>query len=193
MLSLPALARILPSGENNTEKTRPVCPRSMACSFPLARSHNRTVWSSPPLARVLPSGENEKDETEPLGPCNCCLLPSGGHNPQSNRIVSTAACENTPVRREQHGTNRTGIIPKRGYLLTRVRVPQSNRSVIASAGKRSPIRRERHGKSTGRMPPQPGLLPTAGHVPQMNVSQTGGERASIRRKRQFRKSPHMPL
>ena len=115
------------------------------------------------------------------------------HIPQDNRSVPTRTGENPPVRREQHGTNRTRVIPERGYRLTRVRVPQSNRRVIASAGKHSPVRRKCHGKSTGRMTSQAGLLPAAGHVPPMNVSKAGGERASIRRERQIRKSPHMPL
>jgi hypothetical protein len=55
VLSAEALARDLPSGLQDTDRTEPVCPRSTARCWPVAAYHSRTVLS-PALARVLPSG-----------------------------------------------------------------------------------------------------------------------------------------
>src|SRR5258705_420570 len=59
----------LPSGENATEITDPVCPRSSLSCSPVFPSHTRTEtirW---------PSGENATDKTDPLRPCSSLSNP----------------------------------------------------------------------------------------------------------------------
>src|SRR5262249_44238363 len=53
---IPAVARILPSGEKARRRTGPACPRNTAFSLPVAASQSRTVWSCPEEASVLPLG-----------------------------------------------------------------------------------------------------------------------------------------
>jgi len=66
--ALPA-ARVLPSGLNVTEVTRPVWPLRGAPTWRLvARSHTRTVWSGLALARILLSGLNATEVIGPTGP-----------------------------------------------------------------------------------------------------------------------------
>ena len=55
--SLP-VAKVLPSGVNARQRTRLVCPSSVANSFPVATSHSLAVLASLAVAKVLPSGAN---------------------------------------------------------------------------------------------------------------------------------------
>ena len=61
--SRPPLAKIEPSGENDTEYTSPSWPLSMVFCLPLDTYHNRTLLSRPPLAKIEPSGENDWPNT----------------------------------------------------------------------------------------------------------------------------------
>src|SRR5436190_9840886 len=55
-----AVTRVLPSGENATAVTGPVCRLKMATSCFVAMDHNLARESLLPVARVLPSGENAR-------------------------------------------------------------------------------------------------------------------------------------
>ena len=65
--SLP-LARVCPSGLNETLLTQSVCPVSVRITRPVPTSHKRMVSSSLPLARVCPSGLNETLKTKDVCP-----------------------------------------------------------------------------------------------------------------------------
>src|SRR5258708_2227195 len=53
----------LPSGENLTDVTAPVCPCSCLNCSPVFASHTRTDLSSEPETIRLPSGENVTEQT----------------------------------------------------------------------------------------------------------------------------------
>ena len=57
-------ANSLPSGENATDQTQPVCPLNTCISVPVSTFHRRIVLSRDPEANSLPSGENATDWTE---------------------------------------------------------------------------------------------------------------------------------
>src|SRR4051794_37264934 len=61
--SSEAEASVLPSGENATHATQPLCPSSERMGVPVAVFHRRTVLSDNPEASVLPSGENATEST----------------------------------------------------------------------------------------------------------------------------------
>src|SRR5713101_5758330 len=63
-LSRLPLARRLPSGENASDQTAPICPRKV-CGFctPVSASHSLMVSSELPVARLRPSGEKASDKT----------------------------------------------------------------------------------------------------------------------------------
>ena len=66
-LSFPQLARNVPVGLNETERTEwnrrlPVAPVRVRMLRPVPTSHIRTVLS-PPLAKMVPSGLNATDWT----------------------------------------------------------------------------------------------------------------------------------
>src|SRR5947209_3817561 len=56
-------ARVLPSGLKATDDTPSVCPLRVACSLPVATSHNLIVLSLLADANVLPSGLKATDCT----------------------------------------------------------------------------------------------------------------------------------
>jgi hypothetical protein len=59
VLSVLAVARVLPSGLNSTPSTASVWPvRGVPMARWVVTSHNLTVPSKPKVARVLPSGPN---------------------------------------------------------------------------------------------------------------------------------------
>lgn len=58
LLSIPPLASVLPSGENATNKTQPLCPSQVASGLSVAKSHSLTVVSPEADANRWPSGEN---------------------------------------------------------------------------------------------------------------------------------------
>ncbi len=62
------VARVLPSGENATERTAALWPSRLATSFASATSQSLTTLSYPPEASVLPSGENATAKTQFLCP-----------------------------------------------------------------------------------------------------------------------------
>jgi hypothetical protein len=68
--SLPALARVRPSGEKASAFTPPVWPSREARARPEAGSQRRTTRSSPALARVRPSGEKASAYRRPLQDSN---------------------------------------------------------------------------------------------------------------------------
>src|SRR5438094_950781 len=65
VVSLPAEAKSLPSGEKVRELTQAVCPWRVASERRAVTSHRHTLPSAPPEAKVLPSGANATWETEP--------------------------------------------------------------------------------------------------------------------------------
>src|SRR5215216_6971487 len=66
--SPPAVTIYLPSGENATESTLPVCPEKICAVSPLATSHRRAVLSVLPVSRYLPSGEKTTSPSSPVCP-----------------------------------------------------------------------------------------------------------------------------
>jgi hypothetical protein len=62
--SLPE-AKYLPSGENETDHTTPLCPFSVVNSFFYSMLQTFIVLSSLPETKYLPSGENAIDLTDP--------------------------------------------------------------------------------------------------------------------------------
>src|SRR6476661_6054950 len=64
---LPEASRV-PSGENATVYTFPVCPRRVVSSCPVAASQSLIVWSCEPVARMAPSGEKATAATQPSCP-----------------------------------------------------------------------------------------------------------------------------
>ena len=69
------IARIVPSGENDTERTQDVCP-SRATAFPVATSHSR-ILSFPDLeASIVPSGENDTERTQDVCPSRVAITSS---------------------------------------------------------------------------------------------------------------------
>ena len=71
-------ANNLPSGENATEKTHPVCFVKICICLPVSTFHRRIVRSLDPEARSLPSGENATELTSFIcSPCNSVPLSIG--------------------------------------------------------------------------------------------------------------------
>jgi hypothetical protein len=64
MLSSLPEAKYLPSGENETDYTSPLCPLSVVNSFFHSTLQIFTVLSSLPEAKYLPSGENAIELTD---------------------------------------------------------------------------------------------------------------------------------
>jgi hypothetical protein len=62
VLSLLPEAKYLPSGENTTEQTSELWPRSVVTSFYDSTLQSFTVLSELPEAKYLPSGENATDQ-----------------------------------------------------------------------------------------------------------------------------------
>ena len=57
LLSMPPLARVLPSGEKATKSTHPLWPSQVTSGDSVARSHSLTVVSPEAEASLVPSGE----------------------------------------------------------------------------------------------------------------------------------------
>ena len=56
-------ASIVPSGENATDRTHPVCPSREAIFSLVSGFHSRTPPDADPETSVFPSGENTTDKT----------------------------------------------------------------------------------------------------------------------------------
>ena len=86
LLSSPAVANVLQSGENAASFTGPQFPFGTKRSAPLATSHSRTVPSSQPSANVLPSGKNAAAVPSTPNPKATCDW--GGGSRHSFRFAS---------------------------------------------------------------------------------------------------------
>ena len=97
----------LPSGENDTLQTTPVCPVSVRTNAPSETRHNLMVISQLPDASKLPSGENDTLETPYVCPVRVRTRePSGNglitqitHSPMSN-IAKTDQTQAPYLRRD---------------------------------------------------------------------------------------------
>ena len=58
LLSIPPEAKVLPSGENYTNKTHPLWPSQVMSGDSVVKSHSLTVVSPEAEASLYPSGEN---------------------------------------------------------------------------------------------------------------------------------------
>ena len=72
--SQDAEASNLPSGENATELTLPVCPSRVAIFVRVATSHSFTVSSVDPEANSVPSGENATELTPRVCPSRVAIF-----------------------------------------------------------------------------------------------------------------------
>ena len=107
--SLPAEARVVPSGLNATARTQPVWPVSSVRSSPLVVSHSRTIWSLPAEARVVPSGLTA-NYTHPAGVASEFSAEFAARGvPQPDSVVAGRG-EGGAIRTERHPSYGTRVI-----------------------------------------------------------------------------------
>ena len=102
-------AKVVPSGENDTEKTVAVCPSSMMIAFavPVPTSHSRTVLSDAPVASVVPSGENDTEKTVAVCPSSVAIA-----SPVAVFHSRTVPSSDPVASSNPSGENDTEIAPK---------------------------------------------------------------------------------
>src|SRR5688500_11051875 len=120
VLSSLAEARVLPSDENATDKTRPQWPERVATSLRVALSHNFTVLSSLAEARVLPSDENATATALTDERVATSLRVAV---PQLHCVVITGGGQSLAVRRKRHRQDTTAMAREGGHFLARGAVP----------------------------------------------------------------------
>jgi len=103
----------VPSGENMTQVTGPVCPTRVAASLPVAASHSRAVQSSAPVRTRLLSGENATVLMGAVCPGEGCHGLSGGRVPQPRRFVLRAGQDSRAVGRKRNGRDRSRVSRKK--------------------------------------------------------------------------------
>ena len=116
-------ARTLPSGENPTASTLPVCPSNVARSLALSLCQILTVLSSLPLANIPPSGLNAKLLIQPICPVSV-LISSSFRQSHKFTTLSPPAQDSIPPL-GANATTETGFSCKSLRSRIRLRGPQS--------------------------------------------------------------------
>ena len=101
-------ASFLPSGENATAWTLPVCPGNVAIGFCVETSHSSTLSSQDPEASIVPSGENATEklaDVSSLGNVVRYYPVSTSHN-----LTSSNDAEASFVPSGENATEKTGAL-----------------------------------------------------------------------------------
>ena len=127
----------LPSRENATELTQPLCPSKVRINWPVATSHSLIVLSLPPDSACAPSGENATELTPRACPSKVRSSSPVEASQSLTALSLPVKCSTPESKRVPSGENATDL----NHVFPRTCGPASQfRRPKASAFARRPIR-----------------------------------------------------